>query len=413
MTLLMMRAMLRGLARDRAALAMGFLLPVAFFLVFAAIFGGATGQQMSLRIAIADEQASPESVRLIRALREEPSLREVGATAADADEVRSRVRSGAADVGLVVRRDGASLDRFGAFSTPPLVIVSDPAREVAARMLWGLVQKAYFAALPDAALASVSGLVADELVTLSEEQRREMAESLADLRREAETDARAADAPAPLAGLIETEAVAGRGARQNHVAYYAGAIAVLFLLFSAAEGALTLLEEKEAGILDRLLAGPAGVAPLVRGKLLFIAATGFVQVMLIFVVAWGLYGVPLPTHLGGCALVSAAAAVAAAGLALALTSACNTRRQAQTIANVSILVVSAVGGSMVPRFLMPSWMQDLGRLTPNAWALEAYSALFWRDEGLAAIALPIAVLAGAGVLGAALALRLFRRYETL
>jgi ABC-2 type transport system permease protein len=58
-------------------------------------------------------------------------------------------------------------------------------------------------------------------------------------------------------------------------------------------------------------------------------------------------------------------------------------------------------------------MQDLGRLTPNAWALEAYSALFWRNEGLAAVALPAAVLAAVGVLGAVLAWRLFRRYESL
>jgi ABC-2 type transport system permease protein len=406
----MLRAMLLGFVRDRGALAMGFLLPVAFFLVFAAIFGGATGQQMSLRVALADEQATPASARLVQALREEPSLRDAGVTVANADEVRRRVRTGAADVGLVVRRDGAPVDRFDAFSTPPLLIVCDPAREVAARMLAGLVQRAYVAALPDAALASVSSLVADELVSLSEEQRRELAENLAELRAEAVAGRSGA---APLAGLVETEAVAGRGARQNHVAYYAGAIAVLFLLFSAAEGALSLLEEKEAGILDRLLAGPAGSAPLLYGKLAFIAATGFVQVMLIFVVAWALYGVDLPAHLAGCALVSAATALAGAGLLLALVSACRTRRQAQAIANISILVLSALGGSMVPRFLMPAWMQDLGRLTPNAWALDAFSALFWRDEGTRAVLLPAAVLAGLGLAGAALALRLSRRYETL
>ena len=33
-------------------------------------------------------------------------------------------------------------------------------------------------------------------------------------------------------------------------------VAVLFLLFSAVHGAITLLEEKDSGILDRILAGP-------------------------------------------------------------------------------------------------------------------------------------------------------------
>ena len=65
-----------------------------------------------------------------------------------------------------------------------------------------------------------------------------------------------------------------------------------------------------------------------------------------------------------------------------LASACRTRRQAQTIANTVILVLSALGGSMVPRFFMPEALQDLGWLTPNTWALEAYSGIFWRGEDL-------------------------------
>jgi ABC-2 type transport system permease protein len=98
---------------------------------------------------------------------------------------------------------------------------------------------------------------------------------------------------------------------------------------------------------------------------------------------------------------------------MALASACRTRRQAQTIANVAILVVSAVGGSMVPRFFMPPLLRDIGWLTPNTWALEAYTATFWRDEPVSAILLPWSVLllaAGAGLL---LSRRLARRMETL
>jgi ABC-2 type transport system permease protein len=82
-----------------------------------------------------------------------------------------------------------------------------------------------------------------------------------------------------------------------------------------------------------------------------------------------------------------------------LATACNTRRQAQTVANTVILVLSALGGSMVPRFLMPEVLKDLGWLTPNTWALEAYSGIFWRGESLLDVALPVALLAGAGIGG--------------
>ena len=176
---------------------------------------------------------------------------------------------------------------------------------------------------------------------------------------------------------------------------------------------MSLLEERDSGLLDRLLAGPGGMGAVVTGKFLFLLAQGVFQVSVIFVVAWLLYGVDLPGHLPGFAVVTAAAAAAAAGLALALTAACGTKRQAQTFANVAILIVSAVGGSMVPRFFMPPFLQALGWLTPTTWALEAYTSVFWREEPLGALALPVALLLVAGVAGLGAARGLSRRWERI
>ena len=44
---------------------------------------------------------------------------------------------------------------------------------------------------------------------------------------------------------------------------------------------------------------------------------------------------------------------------------------------IIILVMSAVGGSMIPRFLMPEIMQDLGYFTFNTWSLMGYQKVFW------------------------------------
>ena len=54
---------------------------------------------------------------------------------------------------------------------------------------------------------------------------------------------------------------------------------------------------------------------------------------------------------------------------------------------------------MVPRFFMPAWLQQLGWLTPNTWVLEAYSAIFWRGEGLGAVVLPCVLLLALGLTG--------------
>jgi ABC-2 type transport system permease protein len=406
--------MLLGLTRDRAALSMSFLLPVLFFLVFAAIFSGATGEQMRLKVAFADEVQSESTTRLLDALRSEAALLPVGGDGLSAEKVRELVRHGTADAGIILRAGGESLESVGGFGAAPIVIVTDPVRGVAAPMLTGQIQKAYFGALPDIALGGVVALLEDEFLELTEEQREDVANSLAELRVEAmEASAEGREGGWDFQDLAEREDVAGRSAALNHVAYYAGGVAVLFLLFSAVHGAITLLEERDSGIMDRILAGPGSTRVLVDGKFLFLTLQGFFQIGVIFVVAWLSHGVDLPGHLLPWALTTLAASGAAAGIALTLASACRTRRQAQTFANVAILIVSALGGSMVPRFFMPSWLQDLGWITPNTWALEAYTAIFWRDEPMSALVVPWTALTAAAVAGLVVSRRLARRMETL
>jgi ABC-2 type transport system permease protein len=406
--------MLLSYVRDRGALVMSFVLPLVFFLVFASIYAAATGEQLRLRVVLADELGSADSARLLRAVAQDPAVVVAGEVRGTLEEARALVAGGGADLGLVVRKDAEPLGSHGGLGKAPLVVLVDPTKAVAAPMLTGLVQRAYFSALPDVALGGVAGLIEAEFVSLAPEQSQELAASLAELRDEALAAEREGRRVAlGLEDMFEVERVGARAAGQNHVAYSAGAVAVLFLLFSAVHGALSVLEERDAGLLDRLLAGPGGMGAVIGGKFLFLVAQGIGQVTLIFLLAWIGWGVPLVARAGGYLLVTTAAAVAAAGLALALTTACRTRRQAQTLANVAILVLSAIGGSMVPRFFMPGWLQSLGWLTPTTWAVEAYSGLFWRGDPMAALVLPIGLLAAIGLAGLGLARWLARRDETL
>jgi ABC-2 type transport system permease protein len=90
-------------------------------------------------------------------------------------------------------------------------------------------------------------------------------------------------------------------------------------------------------------------------------------------------------------------------MSLALASLCKSRQQATTLSNFTVLVMSAIGGSMVPRFLMPDWLQEASWLFPTAWAVEAYNGLLWRDAGLNDLALPVGSLVGASLISFALA----------
>jgi hypothetical protein len=78
-----------------------------------------------------------------------------------------------------------------------------------------------------------------------------------------------------------------------------------------------------------------------------------------------------------------------------------------------ILTMSALGGSMFPRFLMTATMQQVGLLTFNAWAIDGYTKVFWRDEPVWHLAPQVAVLVSAGVLIFLIARRFARRWESV
>ena len=105
------------------------------------------------------------------------------------------------------------------------------------------------------------------------------------------------------------------------------------------------------------------------------------------------------SHLGPWAVTSLVAAAASAGLAMSFVTLCRSPAQAQMLGQMLILVVSAVGGSMVPRYLMPPSVQALGWATPNTWVLEAYASIFSRADTIAEMYLPWAVLGGVGLTG--------------
>ncbi len=405
MSLAIFHAMVLGLLRDRGALLMSFFLPAVFFVIMAEIFTTTSGESLQLNVVVKDELDDEVSGRLLSALQATPTLTLTSDPDLDRDAVRALVKSGAYDIGLIVRADGEPLDSAGGFGAAPLLIVSDPARGVAIPMLAGQIRRAYFSALPDVAMGNVIGELENQFLTLTEAQHEAVAEGLLEMRSEAEAGR---EVGWSFEDLLEQESVAG-GESVNLVAYSAGAVAFLFLLFASVHGAVSLLEEREAGILDRVLAGPGGISIMVNGKLIYLVVQGIVQVGVIFMAAWLIYDVDVPANLVEWLVVTLAASLAAAGLAMLLATACTTRRQAQTVANTVILVISALGGSMVPRFFMPEALRDLGWLTPNTWALEAYSGIFWRQEPLTHLALPIGLLAGIGVLGWQAALFLARR----
>ncbi len=425
MILAVVRASWLALRRDRAALALTFAVPIVFFSIFAAIFGGQRDAgTRKVRLLVVDEDRSPRSELLLAALEAESAfdLRraptgESGAPPPppyDRATVERAVRDGEAAVALLVPAGfGAARFAFGptAAAKPRLELVADSSDPIAARMTAGLLQKAIFGGMGDAFLeGGIDSL--DRVAGFDAAQKAKLAALL--------EQARAAGAGAPAGGEesgpglpveIETRDLLGETKQNPMVAFYAAGLGVMFLMFSAAGAGGALIEERESGTLDRLLSTRLTMGTLLAGKLVYLASLGLVQIAVMFVWGWLVFGLELPGHVTGFLMMAVPTALATSAFGLVLAAICRTRKQLVAVSNLVILSISALGGSMFPRFLMPEGLKKLSLVAFNSWALEGFLDVFWREAPLVALLPEIAVLLAWAALFFWLARRVARRFE--
>jgi ABC-2 type transport system permease protein len=152
---------------------------------------------------------------------------------------------------------------------------------------------------------------------------------------------------------------------------------------------------------------------LLAGKLVYLAGIAAAQLIVMFV--WGsiAFGLVLRGHWIGFLIMTVATALAASTFGLLLAAVSRSRMQLVALSNVGILVMSALGGSMFPRFLMPELLQKVGLVTLNAWAIDGFQKVFWREEPLFRLWPQVLVLCGLAAAFFALARRVARRWEGL
>lgn len=372
------KVMWLSLWRDRGTLALAFLLPPLLFVVFAQVFSGAGDADLEMRVAVLDSAGTPLSATIRGSIETLHGLLPVShglsADPADLAGLQALVRQGQADAAIWLRAEpSGELD-----AEPPLVVIGDASRALAAAIVTGRVQAMLESQFPALNVQRAAGLIDALAGPYTAEQREALDAALAELQADG-MDPSIAEDGLP-GGFLAQDLLGGSELLDPGISYYAGAVAIMFLLFAAMQGAISLIDERNSGIVDRLVAGPGGYTVVVVGKGLFLTLQGLVQVGLIFAVAWWLFGLDWPGQFGLWLVTAVLAAALAAWLGLMLASLCRTRQQAQTASAFLVLILSAVGGSMMPRFLMPGWLRELGWFTPNAWVIESWHGIFWRDE---------------------------------
>lgn len=409
-----------NLRHDRAALILSFVVPVVFFSIFAGIFGAQRSNTPKTKMAVADLDGSPNSRQLLASLRAESALRIIEAPKNgprfDAASAEAYVRAGSAPVALIIPKGfGSSQIRFGPkgdVRRPSFKLLTDSADPIAERVASGLLQKVVMTGLPKMMIGGGIEAIDQWSGGLTPQQRATIQANVDQLDTIREKPGAAGDGN----GLgdiidIETKDIVGANKKNSVAALYAAGIGVMFLLFTATNAGGALLDESESGTLDRILTTRVTMTQLLIGKLVYLWLLGFLQLVVMF--TWGalVFRLEFFQHIGGFMIIAPATTLCTAAFGLFLASLARTRAQLGAISTLIVLTVSALGGSMFPRFLMPESLQKAGLVLFNSWALDGFTNVFWREEPLSSLVAPVLVLSAWAVVFFLTAGRLTRKME--
>ena len=388
---------LRILFRDRSAMIFIFGLPLIMTSIFGVIFGG-RGKEDSrppLKVLVANLDTGSRGAELIDAMKKmgiTPELETRGAAA-----VEQRVKTGGQPFGMTIPADfstGLTAAVKGMAANDPkahqvlLKVRVDPAQTQMAGLAEGALraatQRVYAPLFREEALARVpEGYRQFAEQNMGKGNQKPPIE-LSVSSTEAETSAK----PSPGDTLIP-------------------GFAVYFVFFMANGVAATLLTERQEGTLRRMLTTPVSRAQVLVGKLLARGVMGMVQTLLLFIVGHFWLKLSLESPFG-LFLTAFATIFCATGLGLLIATMGKTMEQIQGMTTMVLLLLGFLSGTLVPRQLLPEAMQKLSRITPHAWALDAYQDLILRHRPLLATLPNIGVVMLFGVVFFGLALARFR-----
>ena len=178
---------------------------------------------------------------------------------------------------------------------------------------------------------------------------------------------------------------------------------VFGLFFVVIPMSTIFISERKQNTLMRLTVMNVSIPALFAGKIIPYMIINQLQVWLM--IAVGMFIVPLcgaaPLTLGGSllglVLLSLSLSLAAIGLSILIATLVDSIEQATTIGGIINILLGAIGGVMVPKFVMPEFMQEFANISPMSWGLDGFLDLFLRKGSLGDVANEILALTSFGL----------------
>lgn len=388
--LLIARADLLQLFRDRVALIFMLALPFGLTLVTGAAFGGNNTLE-DIPVVVVNNDTGQIGASLLAMLESEP-LRPLLTVERldDPNTALERLRADEAAAAIIIPPLSEQI-----FTSDPqtaaITLLTNPSRPISSSVVRSIVAR--FADSLNLSLAASSILFS----TLAQHNAPPADEAAMQALGATWGETVARSFAQPNTSRITFIAPDEKERAFDPMAYFAPSMAIFALMFTITQGGTTLLVEREQGTLQRMLATPTRLPTILAGKLIGLWLAGWVQLAILLSVSALLFDVSWGNPLAVVA-VCVALVIAASGWGALIAALARTSGEAQTVSVIISLLFGAAAGHFFPRSSLPLWLQQASRISPNAWGLDAFTTLITGGSFSSIVPHVVALLLMAGVL---------------
>jgi ABC-2 type transport system permease protein len=346
---------LRLRVRDRSAFIVGIIAPLGLAAIFSSIFTPIENFDFTATYAVVDEDGGPVAAQFVQLLEQFSQtagveIQAVGSRAEAVDLV---------DVEPFSSEEGAD----AAFVIPPgfsQAVESD--QPVGLEVLSGQ-----------------GGIGAGVAVSVAEQFASELTYArvaVASVENLGGTDDRFAAglralAIPPPVNLVDLEAT---NKELGGKTFYAAGLAIFFLFFTVQFGVNSLLEERQAGTLGRLMAAPIRRSSIIAGKAIMAFILGLISMVVLVVATTLLFGADWGNPLGVLLLV-VGGIISALGIMAVVAAFARTPEQAGNYSSMVAVILGFLGGTFFPVGQAGGILADLRFITPHAWFMQGLGDL--------------------------------------
>lgn len=161
--------------------------------------------------------------------------------------------------------------------------------------------------------------------------------------------------------------------------------AVMFVMMGVLFAAAAMVGERHDKTLARLLTTPTRKFSIISGKMFGFFLIGFIQFMILIIFGQFILRVNWGNSPIGVLLLTISYVLSVTGIGTLLSVFVRTSAQAGAFAVLISIVTSMFGGAWWPIEIVPKFMQNVARFTPQYWAINGFNKIITRGFGTMAI----------------------------